>query len=166
MIHGIARVLQETFFESQPAREGPSSALFENSRNLASSSSGLGPGTTENIVEHEEMWDKSPRVRQYQLHVLIRALQPWTHSVILEETCCHNGMKGLPEISDLGIASWKIPELIGISNLKSQLQDDLMTLRSITGRTDFPDDDMLDAMIASALKKLLTHVHFRERISV
>ena len=44
--------------------------------------------------------------------------------------------------------------------------DDLMTLRSITERTDFSDYDMLDAMIASALKKLLTHVHFRKRVSV
>ena len=38
-------------FESLPARNGPSSALFENSRNLASSSCGLGPGTAGNVVE-------------------------------------------------------------------------------------------------------------------
>ena len=41
-----------------------------------------------------------------------------------------------------------------------------MTSRSIVVRTDFPDYDMFDAMIASALKKLLTHVHFRKRVSV
>ena len=41
--------------------------------------------------------------------------------------------------------------------------DDLMTLRSITGRSDSPDYDMLDATIASALKRLLDkHVHFRK----
>ena len=40
--------------------------------------------------------------------------------------------------------------------------DELMTSRSITGRTNFPDYDMLDAKIASALEKLLAHVHFRE----
>ena len=44
--------------------------------------------------------------------------------------------------------------------------DHLLTSRSITGRTDFPDYHMHDAMIASALKKLLTHVHFRKRVSV
>ena len=44
--------------------------------------------------------------------------------------------------------------------------DDLMTSRSITGRKDFTDYVMLDAMIASALKKLLTHVHFQKRVSV
>ena len=41
-----------------------------------------------------------------------------------------------------------------------------MTLRKMTGRKDFPYYDMLDAMIASTLKKLLTHVHFRRRVSV
>ena len=45
--------------------------------------------------------------------------------------------------------------------------DELMTSRSIVGRTDFPDNDMLDAMIASALKRLLnTQIHLRKRVSV
>ena len=45
--------------------------------------------------------------------------------------------------------------------------DELMTSRSIVGRNDFTDYDMLDAMIASALKRLLdNHVHFRKRVSV
>ena len=45
--------------------------------------------------------------------------------------------------------------------------DELMTSRSIVERTDFPDFDMLDAMIASASKKLLnTYIHFRKRVSV
>ena len=35
--------------------------------------------------------------------------------------------------------------------------DELMTSRSIVGRADFPDFDMLDAMIASALKKSSQH---------
>ena len=44
--------------------------------------------------------------------------------------------------------------------------DELMTSRSIVGRTDFPDYDILDAIIASALKKLLDkHVRFRRRVS-
>ena len=45
--------------------------------------------------------------------------------------------------------------------------DELMTSRLTVERDDFPDFDMLDAMIASTLKKLLnTHVHFRKRVSV
>ena len=41
--------------------------------------------------------------------------------------------------------------------------DDLMTSQSITGRTDFPDDDMLDVKIVSAVKKIISSVHFRKR---
>ena len=45
--------------------------------------------------------------------------------------------------------------------------DELKTSRSIVGRTDFPDFDMLHAMIASALKRLLDkHIRFRKRVSV
>ena len=45
--------------------------------------------------------------------------------------------------------------------------DEIMTSRSIVGRDDFPDFDVLAAMIASALQKLLAkHVHFRKRASV
>ena len=43
---------------------------------------------------------------------------------------------------------------------------DLMTSQSITSRRDFTDHDILDAMIASALKKLLTSVHSRKRVRV
>ena len=45
--------------------------------------------------------------------------------------------------------------------------DDLLTAQSSTGRRDFPDYNMIDAMIASALKKLLDkHVRFRKRVIV
>ena len=45
--------------------------------------------------------------------------------------------------------------------------DELETSRSIMERTDFTDYDMLDAMIASALKRLLdNHIYFRKSVSV
>ena len=45
--------------------------------------------------------------------------------------------------------------------------DELLTSRSIVERTDFPDYDMLCAMIVSALTKLFDkRVHFRRRVSV
>ena len=45
--------------------------------------------------------------------------------------------------------------------------DELVTSRSITRQHDFPDFDMIDAMIASAWKKLLnTQSKFRKRVSV
>ena len=44
---------------------------------------------------------------------------------------------------------------------------DGLTSQAITGRRDFPDDDMLDAMMAFALKRLFDmHVRFRKRVSV
>ena len=42
--------------------------------------------------------------------------------------------------------------------------DDLLT-QSITGRRDFHDYHMVDSKIASALKKIITSVHFRRRVS-
>ena len=45
--------------------------------------------------------------------------------------------------------------------------DGLVTSQSITGRKDFSDYDMLEAMTASALKRLLDkHIHLRKRVSV
>ena len=99
---------------------------------------------------------------------------------------------GFTEISDLGNACWKIPRLLGISKLESQLQDWSMCTISIPSSRDaldqgsrdskinrrsfdvtidyranrFPDYDMLDAMIASALKKLLTSVQVYQIYSV
>ena len=39
--------------------------------------------------------------------------------------------------------------------------DDLMTSQSIEGRSNFPDFDVLGAKVASALKKIISNVHFR-----
>ena len=45
--------------------------------------------------------------------------------------------------------------------------DESSTSQSILGRTDFPDCEMLDVMIASALKKILnSHIQFLKRICV
>ena len=56
----------------------------------------------------------------------------------------------------------------GIKEIETaQSIDELMTSRSIVGPNDLPDYDMLDALIASALKRLLDkHIHFRKRVSV
>ena len=92
---------------------------------------------------------------------------------------------GLPEISDLGNAScensrtlWNFKAEVCAKSAVLHLTmhwitevetakstDDLTTSQSITGRRDFPDYEMLDAKIASALTKLLTSVYFRKRVS-
>ena len=43
--------------------------------------------------------------------------------------------------------------------------DDLLTSQSIEGRS-FPVFEMLDAKIASALKKIISNQHFRRRVGV
>ena len=48
-------------FESLPARESRSSALFENSKSMASSYRGLGPGNTGNIMEHGRSVRRGPQ---------------------------------------------------------------------------------------------------------
>ena len=42
--------------------------------------------------------------------------------------------------------------------------DDLLTTRSITGRTGFPDYNLLDAKITSSLRQIITNMHFRRRV--
>ena len=77
------------------------------------------------------------------------SLEKQSWKVILETDACSE--TAVPHLTVHWIKEGEIAKSI----------DDLMTSRSVTGRTDFPDDDMLDAIFASALKKLLTHVHFR-----
>ena len=44
--------------------------------------------------------------------------------------------------------------------------DDLLTSQSIEGQRDFPDFEILDARIASALRKIIFNTSFKRRVSV
>ena len=44
--------------------------------------------------------------------------------------------------------------------------DDLVTSQSVEGRSDVPDFEMLDARIASALRKIIINTSFKRRVSV
>ena len=162
-------------FERPPAREGPPSALFVNSKNLASSSPELDLRTAEfvNTCTSLPKWRWS--VESYLWNLFSQLYD------------------GLSENSDFGmhlgrfpgsteLQSWRVnfkndvctrtadPQLAvhWIQEVEiAKSMDELVTSRSIVGRTDFPDIDMIDAMIASALKRLLnTQIHFRKRASV
>ena len=103
-------------FEGLPDRERPSSASFENPKNLASSSCGLGSGNT---MEHWNVVRRDPRSSSIPIPRFdhgIATLNPWRN--LFSKWCA-----GPSEISDLGTAPWKIPELIGVSKLESQLQN-------------------------------------------
>ena len=93
----------------------------------------------------------------------------------------HNGTIDFPEfsISEMHLAGKSTSRLTHVRNqqiLISQCTgtkqiaksiEELIPSRSFVARTDFTDCDMLNAMITSALKKLLDkHVRFRRRGSV
>ena len=103
-------------------------------------------------------------------------------------TYSHGGMMDYPKIPFYGMEYWKNSWFSGISKLENQLHNwglltnsrsschraldqrswDCLNWRTcdIAGHPNFPDFDMIGAMIASALKKHLTHVHFRNRVGV
>ena len=109
----------QNIFESLPAREGPSSALFENSKNLASSSCGLGSGNT---MEHRKGVRPDPQSSSMPTPRCNQSLGTLNPFVSYRRNMFSKWCDGLPEISDLGTASWKIPGHIGVSKLESQLQ--------------------------------------------
>ena len=108
-------------------------------------------------------------------------------------TCSHSGMMDYPRIpisemclgtflDSMDFQSWKVNfsavvclriadpriTMLWIEEVEiAKSIDELMTSRSITGQRDFPDYDMLDAMIASASKQLRnTQTRLRKRVSV
>ena len=173
-------------FERPSAQEGVSSTVFNNSKNLASSSQGLGPDTTETARKESGM-------KRESLTTSIQPLHFQNRSSMLNHTggtYSHYGMMDFPRIPitewNLGtflhsmeFESWKVnfrtevclrtadPKITMLWIKEIEIPesiDELMTSRSITERHDFLDYDMLDAMIASALKKFLnTHIHFRKK---
>ena len=188
-MHGMLWVLQETFSESLLAREGPSAAFFENSWNLASCSCGL---TSGNTIEHERGVRRdaqSSSVPTPRFNQGLGTLNPLYHT---EGTYSQNGVMDTPrfQISGMHLGKflyslefqhWNVnfkTEVCANSVLRqitmhwikeveiAKSIDDPLTSQSITGRRDFPDCEMLDAMIESASKKIITSVHVRRRASV
>ena len=90
-------------------------------------------------------------------------------------TYSHSGMMDYPSVP---ITEWNFGKFLDPVALQSGMLwikeveiaksiDEHVSSRSITGQPNFPEFDMLDAIIASALKKLLnSHVRFRKRASV
>ena len=101
------------------AREGPSSALFENSRNLASSSSGLGPRTTGNLMEHGRGVRREPQsssiLTPHFFDQGITTLNTLSHT---GGTYSHNGMMDYPIFPIWEIHLRKFPHSLGFLNWK------------------------------------------------
>ena len=115
MIHGMFSVLQETFDESLLVREGPPTFLFENSRNLASSSRGLRPDGTGNTTVPKREMRREPQhsslpLPPFEKRAGILHHTGWTYS--------HNGMIDYPrfQISELHLG--KFPESLEFESWK------------------------------------------------
>ena len=161
-------------FEGLLAREGQPSAILENSRNL--SSRRIRPEST-GVTMTPEREMKRELQNSSSIHVACfhRGDGVFDHT---GGTYSHNGVVDYPRfpISEMHLGkfsdsmefqSWKVnfktEECSRTADPHLTMQwikeveiaksiDEIMTSRSFVGRTDFPDYDMLDAMIASALK--------------
>ena len=164
-------------FEDLPAPEWPSPSFFVDP-NLASSSCELRPGSTGNTMRHGEGSKRERRVQQYRLFDLPGIIRPGILCIALEELI-QNCMMNVPKysISEL-IAFRKFPDSgdfqcrrvnfkteVCVSTPFPQLTtsrinevemtrsiDNLMTSQSLEGKS-FPDFEILDARIASALRR-------------
>ena len=166
-------------FEGLPAREGQPSALLEHSRNLASSSHGLRPEATGVNTTSEREMKREPQNSSTPVPCFQRGAGVFDHTC---GTYSHNGVVDYPRFPiwemhlgkfpySVEFRSWKVNfrtevcSKTGDTHLTMQWLkevetansiDELVKSRSIVERTDFTNYDMLDAMIASALKKLPT----------
>ena len=172
-------------FERPPAREGRTSTFFNNSKDLAYTCQKLRLDVTGATKRSES------EMRQESLNMSIPLPHIQNGGGMLHHTggtCFHSGMIDYPRfpISELHLGtlrdsvefqSWKVNFKTEVCSKSAdsqltmqwikEVEIALLTSQSITGRKNVPDYDMLDAMIASALKKLLDkHIHFRTRVSV
>ena len=177
-------------FERLPAREGQPQNISKKSRNLASSSRGVKP----KLTEHTMTTGSKRRPEQQDLSNSRNSLHCGDGiSRHTGGTYSHGGMMEYPRfpISELHLAkfpdsmefeSWKVnfktevcaktanPQITmsWITEVeRAKSLDESSTSQSILGRTDIQDCEMLDVMIASALKKILnSHIQFLKRVCV
>ena len=124
----------QNIFESLPAREGPSSALFENSKNLASFSCELGSG---NAVEHRKGVRPDPQSSSMptpRCDQSLGTLNPLYH---IGGTCSQNGVMDYPRypISELHLG--KFPDTLEFQSWKVNFKAEVCAssvLRQITMR--------------------------------
>ena len=174
-------------FERPSVQEGLPSTIFHNSQNLASSSQGLRHDISETAKRETKREPlntptQSPHF-QSGSGMLNHTGGNYSHGVMMDHLRILTMEWNLWEFLDsMEFQSWKInfrtevwlrtadPQLTMFWIKEVEIAksiDELVTSRSITGQPNFPDFDMLGAMIARALKKLLdTHSNFRKRESV
>ena len=133
-VHGIQLVPQETFFESLPARDGPSSAFFENGpssaffenpKNLASSSCGLRPGNTGNTEKHGEEARQEPESSTIPAPRFTRNHETWTLLYRTEGTYSRNCMMETPRYSLSELHFGKFPDSVDFQRWKVNFETEV-----------------------------------------
>ena len=166
-------------FEDLPARGEPSSALFENSKNLAPSSGRLSPTDAGKTAEQKEGLRKEPQNHAIPTPRFARKFLNLESCTSCRKNLSSKLSDGKSEESDLGPAlfpdtsnfqCWKTNfktevcscsgcptiALLWIKEVEvAKSVDDLMTSQSSEGR-DFTVFEMLGAKIASSLKRIIS----------
>ena len=141
--------------------------------------------------DREKEWDENLRVQQHWLQDLPGIMIPGIPCIVLKELILKIvwwKLRGvLPRNCMSGNSQIRLTFSVGV-NFKSEVceststpqltmswinevemtrsMDHLMTSQSIEGQRDFPDFEMLDARIASALRRIISNTSFRRRGSV
>ena len=157
-------------FESLPAREGLSSAVYVNSKNLTAFSRGLWPESTEKTLGLEREVEREPQNSSIPVPRFQRGAGVLDHT---DGTYSHAGEIDYRRFPISEMHLWKFPDSVEFQNWRGNFKteicsktadlhftmqwvkeieiaksiDELMTSRSIVWRTDFPDYDMLVAML-------------------
>ena len=181
-----------TIHERLLARERRTSTLFNNSKNLASSSQEWRPDVPRNTKRPRVKWDENRRIRQHLYHS--SKVEVDCKVILVELILTVVWLIDYPRLPISEFHVGKLPDSMEVQswrvNFKTEVcsksADPHLTMHWITEvetaksieknlwhrdrflvRNDFPYYDMLDATIASALKRFLnTQIHFRERASV
>ena len=185
LLHGIHRVQQDTFLKDLFAPDGPSSALFGTLKNVASAS------CEEEFRNELVYWKENTRIVRYRHHVLPRSVRLGIFLLMQNEfilkilwlSCRGFRFRNCISENSLTLRAfqcWKtnfkteicscsgclILEMLWIKETEvAKSVDDLMTSQSIGGHI-IPNVEMIDAQIASALKRNITSQHFRRRNNV
>ena len=101
------------YFERPPAQEGPSTTIFNNSKNLVQS------WYYRNSKEKKVKWKENRWTHQFLYTTSKVEVACW---IILVELISHSGKMDCTRFPHLGNASRKVSWLYGISKLESQLQ--------------------------------------------
>ena len=158
----------ENVFERLPAREGQNSTLFNNSKNLTTSSQELRPDKTETAKKQRVKWYESRRTRRYLYHTskvevdcstILVELILTVFWLIIRYFQCRNCIWA--NFLIVKFQSWKVNFETEVCSTSADLHltmlwikeveiaksiDDLLTSQSTTGRRDFSNYDMLDEM--------------------